>query len=119
MPTLSVFSAAAVAFLGATALTLGAHNASTESHPSLSVVQPSITAAQPLAHTADDRQHQLDARRAGLSFKDADGLQAAVQAASVDAARGEPSAVDLLVLVAATQCSSPFVADHWLCEAGK
>lgn len=119
MPTLSVFSATAVVFLGAAALTLGAHNAPIESHPLLSVVQPSITATRPLALVADDRQHQLDARRAGLSFKDADGLQAAVQAASLDAARGDSAAVDLLILVAATQCSNPFLADHWLCEAGE
>jgi hypothetical protein len=127
MPTLSFLSATALALVGAAALTVGTRNVAThhpqhvavDRHPHLSVAQPSEAVLRQRALGADDRQQRLDDRRAGLSFKDAAGLHDAVQAAGVDAARGDASALDLLVLVAATQCSSPFVADLWLCEVGK
>jgi hypothetical protein len=127
MPTLSFLSAATLALVGAAALTVGTRNVAThhpqhaavDRHPQVSVAQPSAAVLPPQALGAGDRQQRLDDRRAGLSFKDAAGLHDAVHAAGVDAASGDASALDLLVLVAATQCSSPFVADHWLCEAGK
>jgi hypothetical protein len=127
MPTLSFLSATALALVGAAALTVGTRNVATH-HPQhvgvdrylqVSVAQSSAAALPPQARGADDRQQRLDDRRAGLSFKDPAKLHDAVQAAGVDAASGDASALDLLVLVAATQCSSPFVADLWLCEAGK
>lgn len=109
MRTLSFVSTAALALAAAAVFTAASPDAQATHAWALAAALPNT----------GDARHQLDARRAGLSFKDANGLSAAVQDADVDASHGDASALDFLVLVADTQCNNPVLADHWLCEAGK